>query len=278
MNVLITGAKGFIGSNLMTLLADVPNIKLFAGTRDTIDLYSSKMVREFKEKNQINAIIHCAIEGNGGETDTPNNFYNNLLMFENLYSKYYGHLFINIGSGAEYNREKNIAKTFEGALWDNVPHDYYGLAKNIIAKRMSIFPNAINLRTFGCFYHNELPSRMIRSSIENYINHRPITISQDKYMDFFYMEDLATVIKYFFRPTSLNGKSIDLNMSYPKTSKLSEIASTINNLDDYKVEIIIENIEWCKNYSGYGKRLSELNIPFKGLNVGIHECYERLKK
>ena len=178
-------------------------------------------------------------------------------MFENLYAEYPGHLFINIGSGAEYDRRKNIAKKFEGALWDSVPHDYYGLAKNIIAKRMSIFPNAINLRVFGCFYHNELPTRMIRANIENYMAHRPIIISQDKHMDFFYMEDLAAVIRYFLQPTSLTGEAIDLNMSYFDSPRLSGIASIINNL---------------------GKRLSELNIPLKGLKQGIQECYERLKQ
>jgi nucleoside-diphosphate-sugar epimerase len=119
---------------------------------------------------------------------------------------------------------------------------------------------------------------MIRANIENYMAHRPIIISQDKHMDFFYMEDLAAVIRYFLQPTSLTGEAIDLNMSYFDSPRLSGIASIINNLGEHKVEIVIENTEQRRNYSGYGKRLSELNIPLKGLKQGIQECYERLKQ
>jgi nucleoside-diphosphate-sugar epimerase len=277
MNVLITGANGFIGSNLMTLLANCPDINLFAGTRDTIDLYSKKSIHDFKITHEINAIIHCAVEGNGRDTDTSENMYHNLLMFENLTTEFPGHLLINIGSGAEFDRNFNIATTFEGDFWNKVPIDYYGLSKNIIARRIFHIPNAINLRMFGCFYHNELPSRMIRKNIENYINHRPIIINQDKYMGFFYMEDFALVVKHFLNPKHLDGTPKDINMSYMKTPRLSDIANIINNLDTHTVEIVVENTNWCNNYSGYGKKLSNLNIPFKGLEQGIKECYEQLK-
>jgi nucleoside-diphosphate-sugar epimerase len=278
MRVLITGSGGFIGSNLITLLANVPDITLFAGSRADIDLYSRKSIREFKTVNNINAVIHCAVEGNGRDTDTALDFYNNLSMFENLYSEYCGNLFINIGSGAEYNRWNSISKKFEGAIWDDVPTDYYGLAKSIIAKRLLTLPNAINLRIFGCFYHNELPTRMIRASIENYINQRPIIIPQDRYMDFFYMEDLATVIRHFLQPSSPIRETVDMNMSYLTTPRLSDIANIINAMDDHKVDIIIENSTCGKNYSGCGLRLSRLNIQLKGMDAGIMECYKKLKQ
>lgn len=280
MNILITGANGFIGSNLMTLLSDIPDVKLFGGTRKTIDLYSDTSVREFFDTNEINGVIHCAIEGGRrGVEDTQNIVYNNLMMFHNLINRRFIDLFINIASGAEYDRSKNMGKAFEGRLWSEVPVDYYGFSKNLISRSTYDLLTGVSLRLFGCFYHNESPERMIRKNIERYIRGEPIIIHQDRFMDFFYMEDLATVIKYYITTNPGIKRKIykDVNMSYEHTPRLSELARIINNLSDKKVEIIIEDPSHCNAYSGYGKVLKSLNLPLKGLQKGIEECYARLK-
>ena len=89
-------------------------------------------------------------------------------------------------------------------MFNMIPTDFYGLSKNIISKLSTNYLGCINLRIFGCFYYNELSTRFIKNNINNYINHKPIIIHQDKYMDFFYMEDLVNVINHLLNNPQFN--------------------------------------------------------------------------
>jgi nucleoside-diphosphate-sugar epimerase len=139
------------------------------------------------------------------------------------------------------------------------------------------------MRLFGCFYHNEANDRFIKSNILRYLKDEPIIIHQDKYMDFFYMEDLATIIKRFLRKTE-NGRlqyfDRDINMSYRTSYTLRQIADMINRLDwRHHSKIIIEKEGMDKSYCGrsYNCGLVINSLEIKGLERGIQECYERLK-
>jgi nucleoside-diphosphate-sugar epimerase len=285
MNVLITGANGFIGSNLMTLLADIPNIKLFAGTRETIDLYSSKAVGEYLRRNEITKIIHCAIEGGRRHIpDTPDIVYKNLLMFQNLIQcQQENDAFINIASGAEFDRRNNIYREDERTIAYRIPPDYYGFSKNLIAKTVRGYRNGINLRLFGCFYHNETPERFIRGNIERYLKDEPIIIHQDKYMDFVYLEDLANLIRYLLKKTEnrLDHFDRDINLSYNMTYTLRQIADMINHLDfKHHSEIVIEKEGMGLSYCGRGYNFSVATCgdPIYGIESGIRLCYEYFKQ
>jgi dTDP-4-dehydrorhamnose reductase len=284
MNILITGANGFIGSNLMTMLADIPNAKLFAGTRDTIDLYSSKSVREYIEKNEITKIVHCAIEGGRRNViDPPDIVYRNILMAQNLIQcQEEKDTFINIASGAEFDLKEDIYKEDERALGYRIPTDYYGFSKNMIARNVLGYHNGINLRVFGCFYHNEKSDRFIKTNILRYLKDEPIIIFQDKYMDFIYMEDLAKVIKYLLIKTEkfrLEHFDKDINMSYRVSYTLRQIATMINSLDwKHHSKIIVEKEGMANSYCGKGYNFSVVSsdMEIKGFEKGILEYYKKL--
>jgi len=273
MNILITGADGFIGSNIIQLLSKNTNFNFFKGTRNNMDLYSTDSIEKYIDENQIDSIIHCAIEGGSRlEQDTSEIFYRNILMYENLMKFNHRYkVFINFGSGAEFDRRYDISNVNECNMFNAIPTDFYGLSKNIISKLSVNYYTSLNLRIFGCFYHNELPTRFIKNNINNYINHKPIIIHQDRYMDFFYMEDLVNVIKYFLDNPKCLYK--DINMSYIKKYKLSDIANIINELSYYKVDINVESKNLGFNYTGNGELLNSLNLSLKGVELGIKECY-----
>lgn len=274
MNILITGANGFIGSNLYSLLKKNSEYTLFKGTRSTIDLYSRKNVYEYIKTNKIETIIHCSIEGgNRTDADSQSVVYNNLLMTQNLVSCPIEGRFINIASGAEFDRNIDIFNFNENRIYNTSPSDYYGLSKNIISKLVNNLHNGVNLRIFGCFYHNELDTRFIKANIIKYIKNQNMLIHQDKYMDFIYFEDFCNVVNYCI----LNKiKHTDINMSYLQKYKLSDIAKYINNLSEKKVQINIDNISPGSNYTGDGQKLAELNIEINGLFNGIDKCYDVL--
>jgi len=269
MNILVTGANGFIGSNIINQIKDHT---LFKGTRNTIDLYCKKSVESFILKNKINCVIHCAIEGGSRlKEDTSDILYKNILIFENLISCYEHYdMFINISSGAEFDRRNDIINYSEKQLYSNIPNDYYGLSKNVISKLCINYNRVLNLRIFGCFGKNESPTRFIKYNLKNYISKKSIIIHQDKWMDFIYVDDVCKIIDHSVK------KSIhdDINLSYVKKYKLSDIANIINKQNDYKVTIEIENKELGLSYTGNSDKLKKLNIELKGLEQGIYECYK----
>ena len=196
MNILVTGSNGYIGKSIIN--SNIKDVVFFHGNRQTINLFDKESIKSFIKQNKIDSIIHCATQGVSRlRTEDANSFYNNILIFENLYyCKNLLHKVINLASGAEFDRETDINLVNEEYIFERIPKDYYGLSKNIIAKKTLTTNNFFNLRLFGCFDENELDSRFIKTCILKSKRNETITIHEDKIMDFFYIQDLISIIRY----------------------------------------------------------------------------------
>jgi hypothetical protein len=84
------------------------------------------------------------------------------------------------------------------------------------------------------------------------------------------MKDLISLVDYYINNNNIS-KQIDC--SYTGLYKLSEIANMINELDEYKVDICIENKGLALSYYGVANVLLE----YTGLKQGIKEIYNKLK-
>ena len=102
-------------------------------------------------------------------------------------------------------------------------------------------------------------------------------IHQDKYMDFIYVKDLCKLILYIVNNPIENFKTKDINVVYKEKYKLSDITNIINKLEDYKVDINIENNDMGLSYTGCDSSLSSLNLNLNGLEIGIKEIYDSYK-
>ena len=278
MNILVTGANGFIGSNVAAFLECNTKYNIFKLTRSVVNLHSLKDLNKYIIGNKINAIIHCAIEG--GKRcikDDISILHNNILMIQNLLSCQINGPFINIASGAEFDRKLDIFEVHEKEIYNRVPTDYYGLSKNVISKLVNNIANGINLRLFGCFNYNENCLRMIKSNLNNYILKKPIIIHEDKYMDFIYSDDLCNLIVNIIQSPQKLYDLKDINIVYNKKYKLSDIANIITSIDNYKVPILINNPIDGLNYCGNGQKFNNLNLNNKGLEAGIVKCYLKSK-
>jgi GDP-L-fucose synthase len=274
MRVLLTGANGFIAKHLSDYMKqDGYDVTLLH--RDIADITKKDEVNNFFKDNYFKAVIHCAsVGGNRNIPDASDCVKNNLSMFYNLmdHQDKFGK-FINLGSGAELDRSKNINSASN--LQNCFPVDDYGLSKNIIARLGSQIDKFYNVRIFNVFSHSELETRMIKNNILNYINKKNIVIHQDRYMDFFYISDLYRVIVHilFNTPTF---KTIDC--SYQEKTKLSDIANKINNLSDHKVDVEILDQTLGREYRGNPSAIINGRISYnlKGLDCGLKMTYERL--
>lgn len=255
MNILITGGNGYIAKNLYKGLNNKYNVTTI--TRNDFNLLDRYATDLFFSDKHFDVVIHTAISGGSRlKKDTEDVLDENLIMYYNLLAnKSKFNKFISFGSGAEITSQQ----------------DPYGLSKHVINYSMQNKDNFHNIRIFAVFDENELNTRFIKSNILRYLNNQPIEIHQDKLMDFFYMEDLITLIEYCINSNNLP-KEIDC--SYKNTYSLKDISDIINTLSDYKVPIKIFNEVEGVKYTG---NFTDLNIDYIGLEQGIKNVYNKLK-
>lgn len=255
MKLLITGSNGYIGRNISQSLKfyDYDVVLL---NRQICDLRNSESVKSFFSEQQFfDCVIHTAavIVGDKIKPDDINILTDNISMFYNLYNhKNQFGKFISFGSGAE--------------LYDN--QNPYGMSKKIIRDLVLDTDNFLNLRIYGIFDHTELDRRFIKANILRYINKNPMIIHKDKYMDFFYMQDLINLLIYIIP----NNTYKEIDCVYSQKYKLSDIAQIINQLDTYSVDITINDPEQDKEYCGQASNV----ISYVGLEDGIKNTYQYL--
>jgi dTDP-4-dehydrorhamnose reductase len=178
MKILITGANGYIGKTLYNSLNTKYDVVPLS--RKELDVTNLKQVKDYLKNKYFDVVIHCAVEGglrlepeNSSILDSNLKMYYNLLECKNHFNK-----FFYFGSGAEKQ------------------DTFYGLSKKVLNQSIQDKDNFHNIRIFAVFDENELESKFVKTNIRNYITQKDMEIFQNKYMDFFYMDDLITLMDY----------------------------------------------------------------------------------
>lgn len=199
MNILITGAKGFIGKHLNEFLTQkYKNYNIFSPSSKELDLLDEVAVEHFIIKNKIDLIIHLANLGGGRDTLSIQNLVEyNLRMFFNL-TKHSNKVkkIISFGSGAEYGKHKPIIDIKEDEIY-SFPVDSYGFYKQVISKFVKQSSNIIHLRVFGVYgKYEDYRYRFISNTIVKDILNIPIVIYQNVFFDYIYINDLLLMIDF----------------------------------------------------------------------------------
>jgi nucleoside-diphosphate-sugar epimerase len=257
MRILITGANGYIGKTLHNTLRETHYVDTI--TRSSFDLTNlTAMSKFFQSRHHFDVVIHCAVAGGSRlQKDDWSIMDKNLMMYYNLlhFRRHYTKL-IHFGSGAE---------TY-------MPSEPYGYSKKVIAKSILNQDNFYNIKIFGVFDENELETRFIKGNISRYINNEPMQIHQNKFMDFFYMQDLVKVVEYYINEQE---PPKEFDCVYEEGSPtLTQLSIMINELDDHKVKIFVGDADGDSYTSKYR---SQLPIEFIGLEQGIKNVYNKLK-
>jgi len=256
MKMLITGGNGYVAKSLYESLKHKYNITTI--TRQNFNLSSYDATCEWFNERQFDVVLHTAIAGGSRlHEDDSVVLQQNLAMYNNLrINRHNFKKLISFGSGAEM---------YHG----DTP---YANSKREIADSIQNTENFYNLRIFNVFDENELLTRFIKANMLRYIKKEPMIIHTNKVMDFIYMQDFISTVRYYVDNTNLEK---DINCCYEEKYTLKTIANMINSLDSHKVPIITENETQLQMYCGESG-LPPINLV--GLRQGIQNTFRALSK
>lgn len=261
MRIAVLGANGFVGSSLTAHLRKSNFVIPFV--RRNINMLDPIQVRDALMVGKYDVVINCASVTTGSHY---NDVRNDLGIFMNFYncSEYYGK-FINLSSGAEFDRELDLFNVPEKELFNRLPKDSYGFVQNTKSRICFEKEKFYNLRIFNCFGKGEISTRIFPKFLSK---DKTLEITNDRYFDYFAIQDLCTVVDQFIYKDQ---KVKDVNCVYLQKFKISEVLEKFckaNNLEsDFLVTSTSQN-----NYTGSGALLAELNFNLIGLDKGL-ECY-----
>lgn len=252
MNILLTGGSGFIGRNLNESLEE--KYRIFAPSHKMLELTDEQVVRKYIIKNKIRIVIHTAVKNGDGELE------NILKMFFSIYNSLdLLDKFINFGSGAEYEKARDLRKVKEADLGKFIPQDSYGLGKLICSKVSENNKKIITLLPFGVFgkYENYRKKFISNAIIKNLFG-LPIKIKQDVLFDYLYVEDLSSIVEFLINQKNIFG---NFNVCPTQSITISKIAEVINEVAVKPSKIIFKNKKQNFQYTGSNYKLRK-TIPY----------------
>lgn len=275
MNILLTGSGGFVGKNLKKYLSNDYN--LICPRSFELNLVDAVAVEDFFNKNKIDCIIHCAIAG-GYHNETDYLVENNIAMVENLLNnKTSDTKIILFGSGAMYDKNRDLHKVKEEEIGKFVPENLYGLSKLKIAELIKDRKDVVCLNIFGCYGYDEKETRFPTYAIKQVINNRPIEIRQDVVFDYLFIDDLCKIVEYFINNQPLENI---INITPTESISLTEIAKIINTLIDKPVDIKILKKGMNFEYTGDNESLLKAipNLTFTEYKEGLSKLFDYITK
>jgi nucleoside-diphosphate-sugar epimerase len=266
MTILFTGHNGFLGKELIPHLSLKYKIVIYDG-----DLCDAKSLNQFAIKNSVSKIIHSAARVESRiKQNTSKELVENIQMTLNLAQM--GLPMVTFCSGKIFGYQESIDYAAETNVGDRYPEDFYGQSKHLIKMLLKDCENVHFLRFFNVFGYHERPERFIRSNISRYVNREVLIVHQPLIYDFYYVEDTLPLIDIFLE----DNLPKDLNLVYSEKISLDQVCDLINFLNNYKVDIVIENNYPGKNYYGDGSQLAKMNLPLKGFSHGLETVYKKL--
>lgn len=272
--VLLTGGSGFIGRNIREPLGKI--CELYAPTRNELNLLDEQDVRDYLDQHKIDIVIHAAnpnpVKNVLDKQEAM--FEDSIRVFMNLYQAetYYERMYT-LGSGAEYDKSKDISLISEEEAGRSLPYDSYGLAKFVMGRLIQKSDKQCNLRIFACYGPTDHESKFITHAIRCCMNREPITIRQDCYFDYMHVSDLAKILEYFiYHKPACKTYNVCTGTRY----SLKQIADIVRREMKSESEIVLLKEGWNKEYTGNNRRLlNEIgNFHFVSLEEGIRRQIE----
>ena len=158
------------------------------------------------------------------------------------------------GSGAQYDVNHYIPKMGEEYFDTFIPSDDYGFSKYIMSKYTDTAKNIYDCILFGVFgKYEDWRIRFISNTICHAIYDMNLTINQNVYFDYLYVNDLSNIMKILIEKKAISYRHI--NVCTGKTIDLVTLAKKIKTITKTKRQIVIAKKGLKKEYSGDNSKL-----------------------
>lgn len=277
--IAILGARGFVGKNLTEYFRE--RCQVFPVTRQDFDLLDGDALRAFLEREKIDVVFHCASQGGTRKTkydESANDVVkNNLNLFFNVEQCLgEGQRLVSFGSGAQYDKARDLVKVREEDLGKQIPRDDYGFAKFAMDRyiRAKGAGNICEPIIFGLYgKYEDYTFKFISNAIVKHILGMPIVINQNVCFDYLYLGDFLRIME---RLAEGGWKHPVFNITPSQPVDLVRIAEIINACGDHESEIVVRNPGMNYQYTGDNGRLLENvggDFEFTSYEQGIAELY-----
>ena len=270
-SILILGSTGFIGKNLKNLFEEHDDYKVYAPNRSELNLLNPKACENYLSKTKPDIVIFSVVDINSIEKS--------VLPFFNI-SRYHHNFkyLINLGSGAEYDRNSAVELISEEEYGRSIPTDTYSVSKFIISNEIenSLQNKFFNIRLFGVFGPYEDSSRrFISNNILNIKNNSKIVVNKNMVLDYISVWDLYNLITLIIPKLPLPFKSFNFCRGGESISLL-EIAKIIKLLTNTNLDIEVKDGNLAPPYTGSNKKISEFLGGFElmSLESSIRKLYK----
>lgn len=272
--VLLTGATGFIGRNLVEAWRDSHDLR--TPTRAELDLTRDESVAAFFARNEFDLVVHSATTAaHRNAAPVPDVAFRNLRMFANLmrHDGAWDRLIV-LGSGAEYDARHYSPRMSEEQLGRHVPVDPSGFSKFVVSRLAESHPRVTVLRLFGVYGpHEDWEIRFISNAICKALFDRPITLRQNRRFDYLWVGDLAPVIAHFAGAAPSPERAY--NVTPDESIDLLDLARLVRDVSGKSVEIRVAEAGMGPEYTGDNTRLRKAmpGIRFTPARAGIETLW-----
>ncbi len=256
MRVLITGATGFLGKNLLEYLPNYigRDYKISGMGSTNYDLRNQHGCRKALEYYNPDVIVHAAgtVGGIGANQENPGKFmYENLIMGTNLIEEARRQIvpkFILLGTVCSYPKYTEVPFK-ESDIWDGYPEETnapYGIAKKTLMRLLQAYgqqygmrgANLIPVNMYGPHDHfnatssHVIPALILKfhQAVENDINMVEIWGTGNASREFLYAPDCAEAIA---KAIKTEPGLRPINIGTGKEITIKELVNEISNQMGY---------------------------------------------
>jgi GDP-L-fucose synthase len=242
-----------------------------------LDLTDFCQVQAFFESNHIDYVVHSALF-RSSIPDDPIELDKNLRMFYALAAQ--SHRFkkmIYFGSGAEFDKSRNIVRASETEITEHLPYNRYGLGKYIMNQYAIKSRNIYNFRLFGTLNpYERYTKNVVANMCVKAIKHLPLTLNQDCLFSWVDIDDVISFIGYAFHHKL---KYHDYNLTLERPYSLGNLATRINEMNGAKLPIIFKQPGFNKEYTAQCERwMSEYSGAKTPIEESLRKVYDKMEE